>query len=515
VLASYNGELIAGGSFSRSGDAVVWCIARWDGASWQPIGGGLHGDPVVGPWPAVDAIAVFRGDLIATGLFPYAERFWGLEVHNIARWEGTSWHPLGAGLNDRGSALAVYGNDLVVAGRFTEVGGITVNHVARWDGNAWHPMGDGLPGVADHFVLYDGRLVAAGLYHIMCWDGVSWTQLGEATADLSSDIVVHRDTLFANMVYWDDPYRRVRVARWNETTWTPIGDSPRTDGLGDVCALAVYNDHLIAAGQFEWSNPFLRHIARWNGTAFEGLGSGLAPQPLWPPPPAVRDLLVFNGSLYVGGRFGYAGGKPSMGIARWDDTITPVAVQDFEARLEGGRVELAWRIGPRSLHEICSLRVQRARTQIGPYEDRTQRPLAAQVDMSFTDSDLAGSTSWWYRLAVQVSSGEEQVVGPLLVSLEGSHSTTFLYPAVAPADGGPVIIRYRLGFPVADISLQVFSVHGRLVRNLVREAASPGTYLRSWDRRDESGESVGRGVYLLRLTDGARNLSTKVVLPHR
>ena len=66
-LAIYDGDLIAGGFFTRAGGATVNGIARWDGSSWSPLGQGLRGGPM--GQSGVLAMVTFQGDLIVAGLF--------------------------------------------------------------------------------------------------------------------------------------------------------------------------------------------------------------------------------------------------------------------------------------------------------------------------------------------------------------------------------------------------------------------------------------------------------------
>src|SRR2546430_14283833 len=42
--------------------------------------------------------------------------------------------------------MAVQGADLLVAGQFSQVGGIVANNIARWDGTNWFPLGTGVDG---------------------------------------------------------------------------------------------------------------------------------------------------------------------------------------------------------------------------------------------------------------------------------------------------------------------------------------------------------------------------------
>ncbi|MCH8011495.1 MAG: hypothetical protein IIA61_06045 [Candidatus Marinimicrobia bacterium] len=68
-------------------------------------------------------------------------------MNNIARWDGSNWHPLDGGVSGYVRGIAVSGDDVYVAGFFTRAdGGETVNSNARWDGSSWHPLAAGVNG---------------------------------------------------------------------------------------------------------------------------------------------------------------------------------------------------------------------------------------------------------------------------------------------------------------------------------------------------------------------------------
>ncbi|MBM3318047.1 MAG: hypothetical protein FJY75_09375, partial [Candidatus Eisenbacteria bacterium] len=95
-------------------------------------------------WPgvneAVQALALYQGDLIAAGAFHTAG---DILVRYIARWDGSRWHPLGAGLNSLVYALAVYDGELIVGGAFSQAGGSAAANIAAWNGTSWRPLGSG------------------------------------------------------------------------------------------------------------------------------------------------------------------------------------------------------------------------------------------------------------------------------------------------------------------------------------------------------------------------------------
>jgi hypothetical protein len=65
----------------------------------------------------------------------------------------------------------------------------------------------------------------------------------------------------------------------------------------------------------------------------------------------------------------------------------------------------------------------------------------------------------------------------------------------------------------ATVSLRVYNMSGRLVRDLVdSELHSAGLHARSWDGRDNQGRTVASGVYYCRLTADGQALSRHMVL---
>lgn len=109
------------------------------------------------------------------------------------------------------------------------------------------------------------------------------------------------------------------AARWNGTSWSGL-----SSGLnGEVRALAVHDDGLgsgpalYAAGEFTVAGGVAAsRIARWDGSAWSALGSGLSG--------TAHALVSFDDgtgsgpALYVGGAFTHAGGIAVQRVARWD-----------------------------------------------------------------------------------------------------------------------------------------------------------------------------------------------------
>jgi len=177
------------------------------------------------------------------------------------------------------SSAVVYNGAFVIGGRFTQVDGVPVNYIARWDGERWSALGGGLDGEVLCLAVYRGELIASGRF-------------GNA-----GDLAVNG------------------IARWNGARWAPLGNGLRwsstlDSGIG-ANDLAVVGDALYATGLFDWAGDVeAPHVARWNGTTWSALGSGLDGEG--------QSLVGIDGMLYAGGSFASAGGHPASGIASWN-----------------------------------------------------------------------------------------------------------------------------------------------------------------------------------------------------
>lgn len=156
----WDSRLVAAGAFTRADNAPASGVAVWNGAWWEPLGAGMSGGD---PRTWVFALTVFRGDLIAGGVFTHAD---GQLVNGVARWDGQSWRPLGAGILSREDvfvfALASYDDRLFAGGAFTHAGGERVNYIAAWDGSSWSELGGGTDGWVRSLRVLDSSLYVGG-----------------------------------------------------------------------------------------------------------------------------------------------------------------------------------------------------------------------------------------------------------------------------------------------------------------------------------------------------------------
>jgi len=202
-------SLIVGGTFTRAGDQAVGLVGAWDGTNWHALGAGLDtlaSVPGTCQWastPSIFTLTEYQGDLIAGGSFSLTAS--GDSVHCIARWDGTSWQPFGGGMDGgHGTglsdcappwvfALTVWNGDLIAGGSFETAGGVRALRVARWDGTSWHAMGSAwetgrggavwaLAVTSHNELIAGGWLQQPGTnfnkWQVARWNGTDWEQVG-------------------------------------------------------------------------------------------------------------------------------------------------------------------------------------------------------------------------------------------------------------------------------------------------------------------------------------------------
>ncbi|MEK7348829.1 MAG: FlgD immunoglobulin-like domain containing protein [Candidatus Eisenbacteria bacterium] len=311
--AEYQGKIIIGGSFSRTGDVVTRNLAVWDGSAWSPLGEGTDG--------AVYALTIFNGQMVLGGTFSSAG---GLSASGVAAWNGAEYAAMGAGLREGTYqqpdvwCLSTYRGSLVAAGGFTQSGTTSVRHVALWDGGAWAPLGQGINGGVYALAAIGDSLFAGGafdsagtvaVHSLACWDGATWQDVdggvGPYEAGRVYALAVDSGNLFVGGSFESaGGLASPNLARWTGSSWVPIG-----------------------------LNAFLgaRHLATHQGTVFIGSGFNSDALATWNPGSGLRWVGDIVGStsclfdlgddLLVAGRFGASGpsGIRGFNVLRWAD----------------------------------------------------------------------------------------------------------------------------------------------------------------------------------------------------
>ncbi len=286
--------LYAGGFFSSAGGVAADNIARWNGSSWSALGSGMNN--------VVRALTVFDDGsgsaLYAGGDFTIAG---GMAASVIAKWNGSRWSALGTGMLGSAayvSALTVFddgsGPALYAGGRFTRVGGVAADNIAKWNGSSWTPVGSGVNEEVRTLGVFDDgsglAFYAGGLFtsaggvaanYIAKWNGSNWSALGRGMSGGLLTTRVYALTAFDDgsgpALYAGGDFTTAGaiaarlVAKWNGSRWSALGSGVGGDFQVVVAALTAFDDGggpaLYAGGFFssaggvgasniaEWGNP--------------------------------------------------------------------------------------------------------------------------------------------------------------------------------------------------------------------------------------------------------------------
>lgn len=340
AIASSGNDVYVGGLFTGVGRIRANRIARFDGTNWHPLGSGLRGtNASFSSGTAVNAIAVDGPIVYAGGIFTNAG---GVAAANIARWNGSAWSALGAGVPGSVSAIAVRGGDVFVGGTFTmnTADGLAFN-IARWDGVNWWSLPGAFAGTINNFfvnaiaiqgnnVIVGGSFFAANFNpgssstNIALHDGTQWLPLGNGVnSNVNAIAILGGQVYAAGRFSSASGVAASRIARWDGASWFPVGAGILGSGNFSVSDLAVIGTHLHASGNFTNAGGVtVNRVARWDGSQWSALGTGLT---------RVSGNVTINklgtraNDLFAGGSIEYAGGKPSLLFARWNDQI------DFDA----------------------------------------------------------------------------------------------------------------------------------------------------------------------------------------
>ena len=373
-LVAVGTELYAGGIFSKAGSVTANSIAKWSNGTWSSFGTGAgNGVSTAG---GVYSIAVSGTTVYAGGGFTSIGN--SKTGYGVARWDGTTWNVMGTTNNPGVTAhnffvyafgIALVGNSLYAGGTFIEAGDVAAKYIARWDGTAWNAVGANANGVDSDInaVAVSGTNVYVGGYftavggvpanQVAKWDGTRWSALSQTTTygvvngvntSTGGKGTVYALAVSGSTVYVGGYFSYAggtaanNVAKWDGTRWSALGtgvaNSTNSTSLAYVYALAVSGTTLYAGGDFVLAGGLTANrVAKWNGTTWSALGTGSANGTN----ATVYALATLGTSVYVGGTFTTAGSLAANRIAKWDGTAWSPLGTGTTNGLSGGAYALA------------------------------------------------------------------------------------------------------------------------------------------------------------------------------
>ncbi len=187
------------------------------------------------------------------------------------------------------------------------------------------------------------------------------------------------------------------------------------------------------------------------------------------------------------------------------DNLPPLVPQNFSvAYVESGNV-LAW--DPSDDADLDHYRVYRS-------EGPSQKVLVHSTRETGWVDDATGTTHSSYFLAAVDHAGNESDFAVPEIGTGSEQSfpqSSRLYQNVPNPFNPSTEIKYDMPSS-GRVTLEIYDVSGRLVRNLVDGLQSPGPKTVTWNGDDDRGQRVATGVYFYRLTAPGFQRTLKMTL---
>jgi len=215
----------------------------------------------------------------------------------------------------------------------------------------------------------------------------------------------------------------------------------------------------------------------------------------------------------------YNNGYPFLYWENGDDISLPVELSVFSAHCAGQVVVLEWATesetdnlgfvleradgASAAWQIIASYKTEAALTSCGNSSSRNE--------YSFTDNTTQAGTSYRYRLSDVNSKGNITILSSLSIRVTALPLTTTLAKAYPNPFNPRTLIAYNLAVD-SEVSLTVYDMLGRKVRELQSGHKPAGSYQALWNGADDNGMPLASGSYLVRLQTKDTNQVQKVML---
>jgi hypothetical protein len=467
IAVAENGDIYVGGDFTRAGGTAASRIARWDSSSneWFALGAGITATAGVGC--EVRAIVIMGEYVYIAGIFGSVDLV--PNTGGVARWNTVTnqWSALGGKVGPGVMALATDGARLYLGGMTSAIcldpptctEFMQANNVFSYENGVWQTLGTGLNTVVRALAFSGGNLYAGGdftksgdepMNHVARWDGTKWWPMGSGTNGSVGSITADADAVYVlGNITTAGGDSANHVARWDiqDESWSAMGS-----GLGVVGTYLLVPDISAIGGAVYAGGGFTtaggapaNNIARWDGTHWSALGSGISGSS-W-----IEDIVFANDSVLIGGLFNKAGANPSYNFAVWHTSLPRLGSIS-------GRV-----LGPNDV-PVQGARVRACRTGHGTCY--LSSPTNAQGFYQ-----INGLPDGQYRVTANPPAGSQLLsatIGPLTISAGASLTgqDIHLIKIIIPPDGTFIT-------PIEGENEGLPSVHWRKVLTL-HSAGCPG-----------------------------------------
>ncbi len=269
----------------------------------------------------------FKGALTYNG-YSYGNLDGGMNTHDTIA-KTTSFNSFTA---------ITYGNKTLYGGTFQSLGSnkLFSQSVGLWNGTKWdtfpkkmfNPKTIGSQPYVGGFYKTENKLWIYGSFdsiagiackNICTFDGTNFTPINipVQTNIGIGQVIKYKGEIYIIGAFFNNPSTTIeKIIRYNPTTnvWSSVGNGLK-GSFSTIRNMTIYNDTLYLAGSFNKADGHVgNYIMKWDGTQLYDAGFGNF-YGWW----YINQLLTFNNKLYAFGNFIYANDKTAYNCAYYEN----------------------------------------------------------------------------------------------------------------------------------------------------------------------------------------------------
>ena len=225
------------------------------------------------------------------------------------------------------------------------------------------------------------------------------------------------------------------------------------------------------------------------------------------------DVLLagyFLGSIDFGGGDLVCAGMQDIFLAKFGlDEPTPIMLSEISIIENELAVELSWHV----MLDVQSMQLEIHRA-VTPDMEESRKLITLEnaiADGRYRDEMVAPGETYYYWIRAIDMLGEDTQYGPFIVTFAGSNVPLLLASYPNPVRN-VTTVRFYLPKP-GEASLRVYRASGQVVRFMREMDLGVGTHSFVWDRTDQDGRVVPKGIYFYSIDfDGAEQQEGKLTV---
>lgn len=268
-------------------------------------------------------------------------------------YDGINFDTVGTGMNmsnapiTRTQTIMEYNGQLYVGGFIDYMGTVKTTGIAKWNGVKWDSLSAQLNGNVNDLEVFNGELYVTGFFwkagslnvrSVVKYNGINWSNPGSVGFPYTTYtgypflncLEVFNNELYVGGDFYDSTTTHICIAKFDGTAWKKVG-LVMYGGVTEILDMKVYNGNLYVAGRFKKiEGNYGNAIMKYNGITWSNVGEAVTD----PSNCLITKMKVINNKLWVVGGFkSIENTLAAGGVAIWNDTswcVPPTGPQAYK-----------------------------------------------------------------------------------------------------------------------------------------------------------------------------------------